>query len=112
MQPNYFDTYYIVKRLNPYSFDITVFSGATEPDNQYRVEYTGYSINCDCPGFHWDPTKNHKHIKIVEKFIELNEPSFAIFWLDKTKEVHYKIHFNTLKEIAKSLTSWPKPRYR
>lgn len=72
---------YLVKQTGPVNYEIAKFVDAKWPDDLYRVRLPVRGHNhCDCNGFRRDPDPtHHKHIVLVNRFIELGKPRMAVF---------------------------------
>lgn len=81
------DIVYCVKRTSNLQeiFEVAKFDGGEIPVETYDVDLNG-KPNCNCLGFTMHPKsranpETHKHIAMVLKHKDLNEPWGACYWI-------------------------------
>lgn len=81
------DAEYHVRRLDSRPtaqprYEVARFSDDSIPDATYVVR----GFTCSCPdGSRRGGGRDHKHVRLVRMFRELNEPLLATFWTEDNK---------------------------
>jgi len=68
-------TYYTIRQTKDH-FTVTLFDGHGDPTNHYQV-WSGSKPYCTCPGYSKTPGIKHKHIQLVNTWLESGSPGFA-----------------------------------
>lgn len=84
---------YVVRRLGVETFELAKFTDNVEPSKVYTVyaPYDAKVVSCDCPGWKHTAGEDHKHVRLVRRFIRIGEPELTAFWFREDDDIDW--HF-------------------
>lgn len=79
------DYTYQVRKIHPHHYEVSKWDDGVQPEDVYDVTINVRDVPwCNCMGFirQKAPKEEHKHVKLVRRFIEDGCPIGAVYRLD------------------------------